>query len=70
MRRFLRFVYAIVLGIVGLGLLFGGFALLLAGRSPIVRVLGAVMVAGSWGVSRIAYPLSVRLFGPLNPPDD
>jgi hypothetical protein len=68
-RRFLRFVYAIALGIVGLGLLGLGMLLVLAGNGVSLRVLGAVMVAGSWGVSRIAYPLSVRLFGPLHPPD-
>jgi hypothetical protein len=68
MTRFLRFVYAIALAVVGLGLLGVGMVLLIGGDGWL-HGLGAVMVACSWGVSRIAYPLSVRLFGPNRPKD-
>jgi hypothetical protein len=69
-HRFLRFLYAIGLAIVGFGLLLGGGWLFVAGPNLAVRALGVVCFVGSWGVSRIAYPLSVRLFGPPNPPGE
>jgi hypothetical protein len=61
-------VYAIALAAVGFACIGVGVALVFGDHPPLVRALGVVVFAGSWAVYRFAYPLSVRLFGPLPPP--
>lgn len=64
MKRVFAAIYPALVMVVGLGCLFGGFALLLGEASTsAMRVVGLVLIVGSLLVYSFSYKVGRRLFG-------
>jgi hypothetical protein len=64
-RGFFRFIYAVVIALLGLMLVGWGVGLLIDGDALFMRALGLPLIALSLALYRYAFPLANRLFGPV-----